>query len=253
MSAQIIALRPAVVPEPPPVAHHTDASTRYPGGKGSPGVAQRIVNLMPPHRVYVEPFVGGGAVLRLKRRAARNVAVDLDTDVVTQWQQSTDIEAVHGCGIEYLRHMASRGDELVYADPPYVRETRASRRAYYAHEMSINDHESLLEVLCSLRCYAMVSGYACALYDQALRGWTRIDYPIVTRGGDTRTESLWMNFEPPVALHDYRYLGQDFRERERIKRKAARWKTNLSAMPALERQAILSALREEWPMSYWGA
>jgi hypothetical protein len=31
------------------------------------------------------------------------------------------------------------------------------------------------------------------------------------------------NFPEPVALHDYRYLGEDFRQRERIKRKKQRW------------------------------
>ena len=32
------------------------------------------------------------------------------------------------------------------------------------------------------------------------------------------TEYLWCNYPAPMALHDYRYLGKDFRERERIKR-----------------------------------
>ncbi len=40
-----------------------------------------------------------------------------------------------------------------------------------------------------------------------------------------------------IALHDYRYLGEDFRERERIKRKKQRWVNRLQTMPVLERQA----------------
>ena len=43
----------------------------YPGGKAGAGVWQRIINQMPPHRLYVEPFVGAGAVLRAKRPAER--------------------------------------------------------------------------------------------------------------------------------------------------------------------------------------
>ena len=39
----------------------------YPGGKAGAGVYQTIINLMPPHDVYIEPFLGGGAVMRLKR------------------------------------------------------------------------------------------------------------------------------------------------------------------------------------------
>jgi hypothetical protein len=66
----------------------------------------------------------------------------------------------------------------------------------------------------------------------------------MTRGGRTATEWLWFNFEAPLTLHDYRYLGRDFRERERIKRKQLRWVQRLETMPALERQALLSAIAE---------
>ena len=39
----------------------------YPGGKGGAGVYQTIINGMPRHEVYVEPFLGGGAVMAAKR------------------------------------------------------------------------------------------------------------------------------------------------------------------------------------------
>jgi len=51
-----------------------------------------------------------------------------------------------------------------------------------------------------------------------------------------------MNYEAPVALHDYAYLGADYRERERIKRKRSRWVRMLNDMPTLERQAIIKEL-----------
>jgi site-specific DNA-adenine methylase len=44
----------------------------YPGGKGGAGVYQAIINQMPPHEVYIEPFLGAGSVLRTKRPAALN-------------------------------------------------------------------------------------------------------------------------------------------------------------------------------------
>ena len=48
----------------------------YPGGKGGAGVYQALINQMPPHSTYIEAFAGGGAVLRHKRPAALNVAID---------------------------------------------------------------------------------------------------------------------------------------------------------------------------------
>jgi hypothetical protein len=49
-------------------------------------------------------------------------------------------------------------------------------------------------------------------------------------------------------LHDYRYLGEDFRERERIKRKKQRWVNRLHTMPTLERRALLNAITEAWKL-----
>lgn len=50
----------------------------YPGGKAGDGVHQRIISLMPPHEVYIEPFLGGGAILRHKKPARRRIRVDRD-------------------------------------------------------------------------------------------------------------------------------------------------------------------------------
>lgn len=63
----------------------------------------------------------------------------------------------------------------------------------------------------------------------------------MTRGG-LRTESLWFNFDEPVQLHDYSFLGENFRQRERIKRKKERFIARLQKMDKLERQALLAAL-----------
>jgi DNA adenine methylase len=52
-----------------------------------------------------------------------------------------------------------------------------------------------------------------------------------------------MNYEPPVALHDYRYLGDNYRERYRIKAKVKRWVNRLESMPVLEQQALMHALQ----------
>jgi len=50
----------------------------YPGGKGGAGIWQTIVNQMPPHDTYIEAFLGSGAVLRHKRTANVNIAIELD-------------------------------------------------------------------------------------------------------------------------------------------------------------------------------
>ena len=233
----------------------------YPGGKAGDGVYQRLISLMPPHDVYIEPFVGGGALLCRKRPARLNIGVDLDAEVIRQWQARTARAsdtaggiATHdkakftfhvGDGLAFLQSYPFTGRELVYCDPPYVLRTRTSRQ--YRYEMTDAQHAALLAILTTLPCAVMLSGYWTAMYAEALDGWTTITYEAMTRGGRVATEWLWMNYPRPLHLHDYRYLGEGFRERERIRRKKQRWVNRLQTMPHLERQALLSAVAEAFP------
>jgi hypothetical protein len=106
------------------------------------------------------------------------------------------------------------------------------------------DHERLLDVLRRLPCAVMLSGYWSPLYAQALADWRTDHFPQMTRGGFAIEEWLWMNFPKPLALHDYRYLGSDYREREKLNRRRKRWSARLARMTPLERQALLAALQE---------
>ncbi len=125
-------------------------------------------------------------------------------------------------------------------------ETRSTQERIYAHEFSTRaEHARLLDLLKGLKCMVAISGYPCAWYDQQLSGWRAIQFTAMTRSG-TAVEKLWMNYPEPVKLHDYRYLGEDYRERERIKKKKTRWNNRLSSMPAAERYALLDTINELW-------
>lgn len=271
----------------------------YPGGKNGAGVYQRIICLQPPHDVYIEAFLGGGAVWRHKRPARLNIGLDVDrhslslmvaadlnrsaeivgNDVAREvWFQfdaraqspgmavtdpqlastilasgaplakfddGTRYELRNADGIEFLASYPWTGSELAYLDPPYMHATRnPTKLRIYLREWTDRQHRQFLRVCRSAGDRGgrlMISGYPSALYDRELRGWNVVSYQAMTRGG-LRDERLWFNYPEPVALHDYRYLGKDFRERERIKRKMARWRGKLARMPLLERQAIMAAL-----------
>lgn len=53
----------------------------YYGGKV--GMAKRIIDLLPPHRTYMEPFFGSGAVFFAKTPSTHEVINDLDRTVTT--------------------------------------------------------------------------------------------------------------------------------------------------------------------------
>lgn len=219
----------------------------YPGGKNGSGVYQKIISLMPPHKVYIEPFLGSGAIMRFKKPAPiANIGIDLDQYAIDEFSKVATVEnlkLICANAIEYLKSGSFQPGTLVYCDPPYLMDTRSSKRMIYRYEMTTGkQHGELLDVLKSLPCMVMVSGYPSELYASVLAGWRMETFNTMTRGGKQALECVWCNFEEPLELHDYRYLGEDYRERERIKKKQTRWKDRLKRMPAQERYAILAAM-----------
>lgn len=104
------------------------------------------------------------------------------------------IENVHAAS---LVARFDRPDALIYADPPYVPETRSGK--YYNHEMTLEDHRALLLRLDASSAMVVISGYASALYDELLGDWERHELKASTDGGHERTEMLWLNRAAQVA------------------------------------------------------
>lgn len=303
---------------------------RYAGGKGAAGTYHKIISLMPPHEIYIEPFYGGGSIMQLKRPAKLNIGIDRDRTAVEKagppaesrdtaacWATPAGFSALdsaleassaetgepavplvrtfttpavpasgpgrldpasnyeagpffrfqEGDGIEWLEYhldflqafkrFSYPGAALIYCDPPYMRETCKSR-CRYKYDLSDVDHRRLLRVLQELNALQdppmlMISGYDSPLYREMLpiakpempwNGWQHQTFQAMTRGGKQATEHLWFNFPPPVELHDYRYQGKNWRDRERMKRRQATWTNRLKKMAPYEREALLNAIRE---------
>jgi DNA adenine methylase len=238
---------------------------KYHGGKHY--LAKRIVELMPPHTHYVEPFAGGLSVLLAKDpEGVSEVVNDVYGDLTVFWrvladpvwfaefqriiqatpfsewhwqsahrfdpaacassvtqavaffvlarqshagrmdgfaalsrnrtrrgmneQASAWLSAVEGLPEVHARlrrvvilnrdaAAVIRGQDgpktLFYCDPPYLHETRAVTDAY-RHEMTNEDHRNLLAALLECEGRVMLSGYPNGLYDETLKGWSRVDW-----------------------------------------------------------------------------
>lgn len=89
---------------------------------------------------------------------------------------------------------------LVYADPPYLSETREAKDVY-EHEMTFEDHSALLAVLRDVKGRFLLSGYHSNLYDGAAKkyGWKCHEFKIDNKAasGKTKrqmTECVWCNY-----------------------------------------------------------
>lgn len=211
----------------------------YFGSKATSGLCQPIIALMPPHETYIESHLGGGAIMKRKLPALRNIGIDRNQRALEKFQCDYPVELVHGCAHRFLADFDYRGRELVYCDPPYLHSTRTSDRRY-RFEYEERDHIELLGLLKSLPCRVILSGYPSCLYDQELAGWRSLELQVMNQGG-VRTEKVWFNFEPD-RVHWARYAGKNHTDRQRIKRKAESWAERYRALPPGERQAVLAAV-----------
>lgn len=259
-----------------------NALINYPGSKW--GMAKEIISLMPPHRSYLEPFFGSGAVLfnkpsspietvndidgevvnffrvlreapdylaeliemtpyarevyeqacrydgRDKVRRAYSFAIhcrmahgfrtcdnggfktdicgresaycvrnwnQMPTDVLAAASRLKDVQIENRPALELIRRW-NYPDVLIYADPPYLLDTRGGK--LYRHEMTEQDHVELLVALLQHKGAVILSGYPSELYDRELKGWSRITRRSYNQNKDPRTEVLWCNFELPEQI-----------------------------------------------------
>ena len=210
------------------------------GSKATSGLCQPNIALMPPHDTYIETHLGGGAIMQRKPAARHNIGIDRDARALARFACDYPVEKIHGCAHHFLATYPFTGRELVYSDPPYLTATRTSSRRY-RYDYTARDHVALLALLTGLPCPVILSGYPSALYDEQLAGWRTLELQVMNQAG-VRTEKLWFNFTPQ-RLFWASCAGQNFTDRQRIKRKADNWARRYRDLPPAERLAVLAALR----------
>lgn len=225
----------------------------YFGGKGAPATVRRIINLLPPHAVYIEPFLGSGRVMRHKRPALRaSIGFEVDPALCEAWRAAAppDVHVVQADALEHLERFVcqlyARGlapsELVVYCDPPYLLHTRRDGAPVYHREWGDEEHMRFLLLVMRLTCRVIVSHLPCEEYATALHAWHTFTFQNATRRG-LQTEQVWCNFPPGPELHEFTFIGKDFRERERIKRQLAIVRRRFEALPLPARLALLAMLQ----------
>lgn len=219
----------------------------YLGSKAVNGAYQAVIANMPPHDTYIEAYLGSGIVMRRKPATIRAIGLEIDPVTFSCFAAIPEVETYNVDCLAFLRtfDFASAGRVLIYADPPYVMSTRSAKGPRYRFDYVDSDHADMIALLRSLPASVMISGYHSDLYAGLLPApeWRSLSYQVKTRGGP-RTEYLWMNF-PSNAVHWADHAGVDFTDRQRIKRKAARWQRMYRELPPGERMAVLAAIMED--------
>lgn len=223
----------------------TKKQLSYPGGKNGAGTYQEIICQFPPHRRYIELFLGSGAIINRKKPALENYGVELNRSTIDKFTYTSAATIIHADVYTWLqenRHLIDK-HTLIYLDPPYPLDAIKSQLPLYEKHLSDENHHHLLRILLELPAMIVISSYENEIYNSHLKNWRKHFYQNTTRQG-LATECLYMNYPEPTELHDYNFLGKNFTDRQRIKRKITREIKKLLALPALERNAIISEIQD---------
>jgi len=238
----------------------------YFGGKSGDGTYQTLINHIPPHKVYCSFFCGNDAVYRNMRRSVYALLMDLDPTVIDSWldvgyftdqtyhkivcsdafKALDDIKmAMEPFWFDYKLRLE---EIFLFLDPPYMYSTRKSPRPVYKCELGlVPEHRVLLNSVKKLSRQGvkiMLCSYPNDLYDSELSGWNKVEYWSKIRGG-VALEAIYMNYQLDGKLHDYRYLGGDFREREKFKRITMNLVAKLNRLEPGLRNKIVAELKSE--------
>ncbi|MEZ5145497.1 MAG: hypothetical protein R2759_00005, partial [Bacteroidales bacterium] len=80
------------------------------GGKNASGTYQTIINIMPPHKLYIEGFTGSGAIYFNKERASISILIDKGQSVIQKLLNANLPGTIPICtdAISFLNHLNSR-------------------------------------------------------------------------------------------------------------------------------------------------
>ena len=190
----------------------------YVGSKGGLIIKSFLFNYVPKVKRYFSLFYGKGSFENLQEFDNVNW---ICSEKNTELQLFSSMTAV----IAYLDYKylieenVFTADDFLFCDPPYMFSTRLSGQKYYKHEFTENDHILFLNLIKDIPAKILITHPKNELYTSMLPGWNCVEFSYQTRNG-TFTDAIYFNYASgDIELLTYDYLGKDFIDRQRIKRK----------------------------------
>ena len=130
--------------------------------------------------------------------APRHRIVDLP-EVVMTWRERFKRVQVDNLPWERMLRKYDVASTFFFVDPPYPPcVISAIDDEFYPNELSMAQHEELLDALLLVEGRVMLCGYDSDLYNERLSHWTKASFKTRTRikgVNAERVENIWMNYE----------------------------------------------------------
>ena len=96
--------------------------------------------------------------------------------------------------LNIIRRYGREPSVCIYADPPYLGETRGTGGGYGIDQKEEKFHREFAAACKEAKASVVISGYDSALYAELFAGWERMDMSTMpTQSQDRKMEVLWSN------------------------------------------------------------
>ena len=176
----------------------------YYGGKQE--LAKKIINLIPSHKTYCEPFIGGAAIFFAKPVSKAEIINDINSEVVNFYEVlKHDFFALQAeiecCDALKIIRQNDNGETFFYLDPPYVGACQGHYDGY-----SQSDFNELIDLLTKIEGRFLLSSFRNTYLSEASKhyGWSQIELKMNTHPSfipdqhKSKIEVLTANY--PISL-----------------------------------------------------
>ncbi len=220
----------------------------YPGGKNRDGVYQKIINMIPESiNTVIEPFCGSAAILRRLPKDIKKIGFEIDPQQVLILKTMNELDDAFISNTDFFTTIKNpiyqQSNTLAFIDPPYPEECRKQPLGMYVNELTDEQHIKLLKAIKKFKCKVIICSYPNSIYSKYLKGWQKTEYTAYDRRNNARTEVMWYNYDTNGKLYTYQHLGNNYRERYKLKVKINRLISKINNLPQQEKYAIINAIK----------
>ncbi len=218
---------------------------KYVGNKDFSNVIHFLINRLPKSKRYFSLFFGGGGLENSIYTAGAHFVCSEKNPDCKMYEVPTMATIDFFDYQDLIDAFVFDRSDFIFADPPYMFSSRTTGRKYYKYEFTEEDHIAFLDHIQNIQARVMITHPENDLYNSKLSHWNKEPFSYMTRQG-MYNDCVYMNYSrADIELLNYDCLGEDFTDRQRIKRQRSNVVTKFKNLDLHVRQAIVRELRNE--------
>ncbi len=207
------------------------------------GIRRNIINLIPKCSIFIETMAENGSIFN-KIKLPETTIVNHTNQLSTNKQNYDKNQNIINENLPYYKlfhkyaPLLKKKNAFAFFNPPQLSEITPTTPTKQ-NPWQKKEHSQFLTLVKTLKCKCMICQNPNPLYDKALKKWNTFN---IENYAQNKILRLYINYPKPLILQDHNHLGSDYKDCQRIKRKANNFLNKLASFSEPEKTAVLSEI-----------